>query len=112
MGAMGAGPHWRRSAALWLLLAVYVCNQWSRYSIVYLGGVATKDCPGKVQGDPCFFGADKEPPLCPAYECGSDQCKQCQACYAEADTEHRNLKYGSCIDSTQYGVLVSYGYSM
>ncbi|GBG25100.1 Hexuronate transporter [Hondaea fermentalgiana] len=96
-----------KRVGLALLLLVYTCNQWSRYSIVFLGGVATPECPARTSEDVC---AVKEVPLCPEFQCVSEECRACQSCLDDAGTEHFNLKYAACISSTQYGILAGYGY--
>lgn len=98
-----------------LLALIFVTNQWSRYAIVYLGGVAISECPNKAAGDACYFPDDKrELPLCPTYKCKTfiEQCEKCQTCYAEHDAAKRNLQYGTCLTSAKYGVLVSFGYTL
>lgn len=95
---------------LYLLLLIFITNQWSRYSIVYLGGVAIGDC-----NDDCKFKDDKkEEPLCPTYNCSKyvDQCIVCQQCYKRNHAEHKNIKYSTCITSPQYGLLVSFAFTL
>jgi len=105
----------KSNLCLSILLLAYICNQWSRYSIVYLGSVSTPDCGSDNQADACFFEeGKKEVPLCPSYECHSfiQECERCQACYKEHDAAHSNLQYGTCLTSAQYGVLNSFGYAI
>ena len=100
---------------LGLLALIFVTNQWSRYAIVYLGGVAVSECGNESPGDACYFeDNERELPLCPSYTCKNfiEPCERCQKCYAAHDAAKRNLQYGTCLTSAKYGILVSFGYTI
>lgn len=103
---------------LFILLLVYILNQWHRYLLPYLSGVSIPDCPSKEKVDVCYVpqGA-KEVSLCDA--CPSEgvkdfwpQCVSCHKCLEENDAGRYNLRYGACISKAQYGILAGFGFSL
>lgn len=104
----------RRTLALYVLLLGYISNQWSRYSIVYLGSVGIDECSSLCSGssdpDAATATSTLEVPLCASYVCETDSCLRCQTCLDAHDAGFRDVKYATCLSSTQLGVLLSYGY--
>mmetsp|Transcript_17829 Transcript_17829/g.28874 ORF Transcript_17829/g.28874 Transcript_17829/m.28874 type:complete len:476 (-) Transcript_17829:141-1568(-) len=102
-----------RHIALGVLLLVYISNQWSRFSIVYLGGVSTAACSSAQEGDVCYLdGGMGESPLCDSFQCHSEGCMQCQACYGNNSRGYHNIRYGTCLSSSNFGYLLSFGYML
>jgi len=116
---------------LMLLLLMYVLNQWDRYLLNYLFAVAingdnynpngtspTDGCP-TGDGSVCNVQSDETEIVCwddsatAAQRCeGVDwaNCEQCTDCLIANDAEKYAMKYGACISTAEYGVLVSFGF--
>mmetsp|Transcript_11270 Transcript_11270/g.18412 ORF Transcript_11270/g.18412 Transcript_11270/m.18412 type:complete len:484 (-) Transcript_11270:181-1632(-) len=100
-----------RHLSLLVFLLVCMSNQWARYSLGYLGGISTAQCPAKDRDDVCYFEAGEgDVPLCAEYKCNSEQCSACQTCYANHSRSEKNLRYSTCITPGEYGYLLSYGF--
>jgi MFS family permease len=86
--------------SLVFLTAIYVCGQWSRFSLAYLSSVAIDKCTAACDASPL--------PLCPSD--ASNATEACSQCYVSERAAYFNLRQGACITEQQYSLLVSYGF--
>merc|ERR1719253_1634008 len=97
-------------------------NQWDRYLLNYLYGVALADC-GSKEGEICEVPSGQREEVCgsegelTASTIGSicntsewENCEGCLQCIVDNNYTDISMKYGACITSDNYGVLVSFGF--
>lgn len=109
---------------LFLLLMTYVMNQWDRYLLNYLYGVALSECPS-AKGETCNVPSGQQEQVCGdmgeltnstvSAICGSSgvnwaNCNACLQCIVDNEYTDISMKYGACITNDNYGVLVSFGF--
>lgn len=95
-----------------------IINQWQRYLLPYLSGVSISECPSKEESQICFEPSNaKTVTLCEACPSNSSanywpQCERCLECLIENQAQTKNLRYGACISSAEYGILAGFGFSL
>jgi len=107
---------------LFLLLLTYVMNQWDRYLLNYLYGVSIGDC-STGEGEVCEVKSSETEIVCGADGLSNDtditevcagsdwsNCEDCLKCIVDNDGTDISMKYGACIDTADYGILVSFGF--